>query len=296
MSDRIIGMLLNTPIEQYKVAGRTVYVKREDLCAPEDWPPFSKLRGLYAYLRLRKTQGLETVGYTETTVSMAGWGIAAVAHSLGMRAVIFPPDYKHPEKRKDLPWLEHHRQKWVRWGAEIVPLPAARHQINWYRGKNYLTKHYGTKTEMLPLGIPFQETVEETAKVWQACPAELRRGTTVACMGSGTIFSGLMRGWQPGDGRLVGVLVHKGINAAEMLQKCMSKAHRLFGGLVGSPASAVQIIDGKWDYHETGNIEAPFPCHQYYDLKGWQWLVENLHSLPDPVMFWNIGHSPVETK
>jgi 1-aminocyclopropane-1-carboxylate deaminase/D-cysteine desulfhydrase-like pyridoxal-dependent ACC family enzyme len=295
MSGRIIYMLLDTPIECYNVANRQVWVKREDLCAPKDWPPFSKVRGLYAYLRRRKEQGLKVVGYAETSVSMAGWAVAAAAKVLEMKAVIFPPEYKNPEARHDIAWLNYHHKMWQQWGAEIIPTPATRHQISWYRGRTYLHDKYGLEAEMLPIGISFEESVEATANVFHAVSRDKRCGAVVACIGSGTIFSGLMRGWQAGDGQLWGVAV-RAMDPVVAVQECAAKACTLFGGLLGKSNQHIHIVVPGWQYYQTASIDCPFPCHQFYDLKAWQWLVENIDNLPDPILFWNIGHSPVTVK
>ena len=53
----------NTPVEQYKIDGRTIHVKREDLCCPYPGPSFSKMRGVVAHIENRPEQvigGLDT--------------------------------------------------------------------------------------------------------------------------------------------------------------------------------------------------------------------------------------------
>lgn len=68
----------NTPIELYNIGNTPIYVKREDMCAPEGAPPFSKIRGLMKVLKNLKAQGYTHIGYTETSVSMAGWGLFSI--------------------------------------------------------------------------------------------------------------------------------------------------------------------------------------------------------------------------
>ncbi len=85
----------NTPVESYKCQGLSVLVKREDLCVKKHGPPFSKVRGIYDHLYALKKKGVTTIGYTETSISMAGWGLAWIGRCLGMRVVIYNPQYKH---------------------------------------------------------------------------------------------------------------------------------------------------------------------------------------------------------
>jgi hypothetical protein len=36
-------------------------------------------------------------------------------------------------------------------------------------------------------------------------------------------------------------------------------------------------------------IDCPFPCNRYYDKKAFKWMVDNIDSIIQPVIFWNIG-------
>ena len=90
-----------TPIEVYN----DIYVKRDDLCFEYPAPPFSKCRGLLMHLAKLKKQGYKYIGYTETSISMAGWGVAWACQELGLTAIIFDPQYKDtPEV------LKYHRK------------------------------------------------------------------------------------------------------------------------------------------------------------------------------------------
>ena len=35
--------------------------------------------------------------------------------------------------------------------------------------------------------------------------------------------------------------------------------------------------------------EAPFPCNQFWDIKQWHWLENNIDTLEGTILFWNIG-------
>ena len=112
-------MLVNTPVEKHN----GVYVKREDMAVDDPTaPPFSKMRGVLAHLTKLRDAGIKTVGYAESAISMAGWGLAWTAQRLGLKAIIFAPVYRceHPY----LEVLRFHRKHWERCGAEIVPMPA----------------------------------------------------------------------------------------------------------------------------------------------------------------------------
>ena len=54
----------------------------------------------------------------------------------------------------------------------------------------------------------------------------------------------------------------------------------------------LEIIPGRWSYFTPVKPDAPFPIDLFYDSKAWQWLVENINKLEEPILFWNIGGNP----
>jgi len=260
-------LLRDTPIEAY--CG--VYVKREDLCAPPGAPPFSKIRGLVKHLEQLKREGVVGVAYVETSVSMAGWGVAWACAQLGLRCLIFNPIYKHPPAL-----LEYHREQWLRWGAELRDLPAGRAKVNYYIARNQLPHGF----HLLPLGLPLPETISETRRIAAECIHAYP--TVVVCVGSGTIAAGLFQASRVGQA-LYGIMSRTG-NVARKTAHIKSAApyHRFENG-------HIQVLDPGWEYANPCNVPVPFPCHPYYDAKAWQWLMEHASALPHPILFWNIG-------
>ena len=281
----------NTPIETYQVRGRSVYVKREDLCTEPPGPPFSKCRGLYAKLKKMKREGVEIVGYVETSISMAGWGVAWVAQKLGLKAVIFDPQYLH-----DPPvTIEIHREKWKQFNPIIVPIKAGMTCVNQHIARRILREIYGKKAVMLPIGISFDETVSETAKElcrlldrasWKFTPP----GHLVVCVGSGTICAGLLKGLKKASPRteLIGVMAYNK-RKRKKRKSIFAKAGAKDKGTLFVSNVDFKLVNEKWEYTEPSAVECPFPCHPYYDLKAWDWLVRHIHTLKGSVLFWNIG-------
>lgn len=271
----ISSKLPTTPVSVAHVNGREIYVKREDLCAPEGAPPFSKIRGLYAHLSSLKESGIETVGYTETSISQAGWGVAWAANKLGIKTVIFNPIYKDTHQE-----LEYHREQWKKWGAELVDLEAGMARVNFNISRKILRKEY-KKSVLLPLGLPLRETIDATieeAKLLTNVPW----GAVVVNIGSGTICSGLVNVF--GDTTevygIMGRTGHIGIKK----MKIISHSQVLFFG-----ATKFQVIDPGYEYTDSVEMDIPFPCNKYYDAKAYKWLTDNIHKLKDPILFWNIG-------
>jgi hypothetical protein len=198
-----------------------------------------------------------------------------------MRAVIFDPQYNQPNEL-----LLKHRAKWKEFGAELVPIEAGRAKINYYSSKKMLKDRYKNGSEMLELGLPLSETVEATADQWVKTVTQLiRPATTVVPVGSGTVCAGLLRGWKPGDGIIIGVMGRTG-DLEHKKESIEARGYPMGGGLGGSP---LVLEDPGWEYTQASTVECPFPCHRYYDLKAWEWLRCRIKGLKDPVLFWNVG-------
>lgn len=267
-------------IEEYE----EIKVVREDCFSiGEGSPPFSKMRGLVAHMKLLKSQGVSVVGYVESNISMAGWGVAFVAKEFNMKAVIFNPTYtKDIYPGNDV--HAFHKQKWEELGAEIVPFKAGMVKVNFYKGRSYLREHYGEKAVLLPLGLPFNETIVETAYVLNSISPYYK--TIVLAIGSGTICAGLLSAL-PSDKKLIGVLTRSG-NLDQKRKKIISKAG-VIDGFDISPDQFV-LVDPGWDYSDKSVYPVPFPSHDYYDRKAWEWLHINKLFIKYP-LFWNIGRN-----
>lgn len=268
---------VNTPIELYK----NIWVKREDLACPPPGPPFSKIRGLEAKLLSLQKSGINTVGYMDTSVSMASWGVSYFCQQFGMHAVIFYPNYKMGFKDN----LEKHIKIWKDFGAEIIPLDKPQRQkINFYRAKNILLKNW-PNAFMLEQGFPYQESVEETAKQVKLLPKNLFGGSIVISIGSGVICSGVVKGllnYGEGETIVFGITVSPK-DLPSMEKKIRTRSNDIFSSV------PLVLIDSKYEYTQIVEMEIPFSCNLYYDAKAWEWLIKHEKELKQPIIFWNIG-------
>lgn len=285
----------NTPIEIHKVNGVDIYVKREDLCSTYPAPPFSKIRGLFRHLQKLKTQGIKTVGYVETPISMAGWGIAWGAKELGMKSVIYEPQYVEQKKgyNKSLNVMKKHKRMWEYFGATILPIPAGRTTVNNYIAQKDFYNKFGKESLLLPIGISLKETIEETDMEY--CRTIDTHGyfdNIVIAVGSGTICAGIFgRVAREKKGKVIGILCRNGSILKKSINIHKKAGIPYEGGFLQN--SRLKLIDPGWEYTQKCEIKQPFPCHPYYDLKAWDWLVKNIDNLSGKILFWNIGNSNV---
>lgn len=273
--------LVETPLEYYEIDKIKIAVKREDLCGGVNAPTFSKIRGILPHLRNLQKKGINIVGYTETSISMAGWGVAWACKLLGMKAFIFDPQYK-----VDPELLMYHRRMWESFGAVSIPIPAGMAKVNWYISKKMLNKMCGEDAILLPLGLPFEDTIEATSVEFKRTIKDLPEiKTVVVNIGSGTICAGIFRavGQLDSDIQIIGVMGRTG-NVPMKRHKIENKA-ALFFQFVN-----FRLVDPGWEYTQKSETDCPFPSHPYYDLKAWEWLQKNVKELSQPILFWNIGN------
>lgn len=279
-------MIQNTPIKKYKIGKQEIFVKREDLACLPPGPPFAKVRGLYPVLQKLKANGIKTFGYMDTSISMAGWGLSYFCKEMGLKSVIFYPDYKDGKRHNQ----NFQLKMWKKFGAEIIPLEKPnRLMINWYRARKILKDKY-PDSEMLPQGLPFKETVKNVSDELKEDRAIFRDiKTIVLCIGSGTMLAGILKGLYFIDSSInvYGVIV-----APKSTNKMKDKIYKMAGvsdsGFFAYKGN-VNVVDARFEYTDKESFECPFPCNPYYDRKAWKWLIENIDSLAKPLMFWNIG-------
>jgi len=267
-------IIVDTPIELYKIGGHEVWVKREDLCIQE--AKFSKLRGVYSHL---SKVPQKYIGILDSYHSKAGWGVSYICKELGKQAILFYPEYKYEPGYRDS------QKNALRLGAELKPLQAGMQAVLFNTAKKQLREIYGSDAYMMPNALKLIESVDETANQVSLTTGELFEDTTwVISISSGTIAAGVIKGLLEHKAN-VKVILHMGYSRSidavlKYLMKYVPNLHEIELIFVDEGYSYKQHVDGV----------APFPCNKYYDLKAWKWLEANIESIEtEKIMFWNIG-------
>jgi 1-aminocyclopropane-1-carboxylate deaminase/D-cysteine desulfhydrase-like pyridoxal-dependent ACC family enzyme len=265
------NLFIRTPIEHYSVLGREVFVKRDDLFGVHPAPPLGKLRGLEILLQRYHEQGVRVVGCWDTRVSKLGQGLAALVTEFSdMRAVISYPT----RRRCPIPNAVRIAESL---GSEILPLRGNHASICYAQATKLVAKRGGI---MLPFGLECTEAVSAIADEAASVPANfIKSGTVVVCCGSGVTLAGLLLGLLAAPRRLIGI--SSGRSIAKILA-CVSRH-------VGKISSSVDLHPARVPYDQSLDYFCPFPSHPNYDLKAWKFLVENVESLHEPILFWNVG-------
>lgn len=268
-------LIKNTPIEEYDVKGKKVFVKREDLCIDE--AKFSKARGVYNHLsKIGKTH----IGVLDSYHSKAGWAVSYLGGLLNKKVHLFYPEYKNE------PGMRESQLNAKRLGAEIIPLRAGYMQAVQYNiAKKILRDRFGEDSYMMPNALKLQESVDSTSEELNNVPIELINDSIwIISISTGTIAAGVIK-------RLVElnsnnlVILHMGYSRKkESVIKYLMKYIPYFGNV------SLEFIDEGYKYKDSVDIDCDFPCNPYYDLKAWNWLTKNIDSFIDfNILFWNIG-------
>jgi 1-aminocyclopropane-1-carboxylate deaminase/D-cysteine desulfhydrase-like pyridoxal-dependent ACC family enzyme len=260
-----------TPIEQYGVLGRKVFVKRDDLFGVYPAPPLGKLRGLETLLKSYHQEGIRAVGCWDTRVSKLGQGLAVLVQNFSdMRAVISYPCRKgHP--------VPNAIQIAEALGAEVIPIRGNHVGICYSQATKLVRKLRG---KMLPFGLDCPEAVLAIAEEAATVQTDLvRGGTVIICSGSGVTLAGLLIGLPVLPQRLIAI--SSGRSTGKILA-CVSQ-------YVPKIPNTLEVRAATFPYDYALEFPCPFPSHPHYDLKAWKYLVDHIRLLPDPIFFWNVG-------
>lgn len=274
---------VETPIETYTIRGVPVQVKREDLCWP--YPPFAKARGVYASMIARPR--VQTFAVADTARSMTGLLVSTIASTLGKRAIVGYPKYK---KTPDAMPGSAARSKSL--GMEVIGIPANR-QFMIVAGLKQILSHRPEEIYLFPNGLKTPESVGAVEMESLKVLAQLGKiGTAVVPTGAGTHLAGVIKGLTPD-------LLHPGacpvfvcvMGHHHSTEKHFRREMEKLSGRKCSP-ERLKIIDRGYDYYDVRpQFPPPFPSGVQYEWRAWNWLAEPgvVESLPQPILFWNIG-------
>jgi hypothetical protein len=109
----------------------------------------------------------------------------------------------------------------------------------------------------------------------------------VVSSGSGVTLSGLMMGYYedeldeflPKTDKMVWTTC---VSTENSIQKMLKKS--------GVDHLPINIRKSEFDFdNRLNDYNAPFPCNQFWDIKQWHWLENNIESIEGDILFWNVG-------
>jgi hypothetical protein len=253
-----------TRVEEYVISNKQVFVVRDDLHCQFPGCNNVKARGLFEHL---KNIDNEIIGVVDTCVSRAGWCTAWAGSQLNKKVYVYVSQYCADDFFRLMAKLH---------GANIVTLRANLSSVMYNMAKKHIGRLGGY---LLPKYLRLRESIEEMVKVASEVLSKYGPKTVVVLVSSGVMASGILKA----AGRDVDVInvTHVTNNFDERL--------RFMRNMTGRQDIILKPMPGYKYGQENYNVRPPFPCDIYYDRWAWQWLVENINSLKEPIAFWNIG-------
>jgi len=277
------GLVHNTPVEP--LAGhKSIFVKREDLCAPDPGPGFSKYRGVVEHIKHRPEQ---IIGVLDTVHSRGGWAVAYACKLLGRMCWDFYPVYKSELTKDPKCILRPIQQKVHDLGGALCSLQAGRSAVIYHTAKRVIAKanaETNMGAYMMPNALKLPESVTNNAAEAFITPTREFK-TVILSVSSGTIAAGVIKGiLHKGESPLF--ILHLGYKRSTVELRSYIESYLDFGDRPN-----LRFVDESYDYAEAARdpITVEFPCDPFYDLKALTWTLRNQTDLPSPVLMWNAG-------
>ena len=274
MDLRLKGLNEETPLELYHIKGREVWVKRDDLMGDGMvLPPWGKLAALFELVKKYVDKSKPLV-HLSVDGSWTAWALGAICEELGIEFYAAHPDSKKISQE----YLSMIKEMYPK--TNLYPIRPNMMQIMY----NSLKKDAREKGwQMLPYAFDHDFYKDYLADRIQPYS---HFDNLVVSSGSGVTLSGLAKGYYREELKEFFPQVKRKIwttcvSSVSSINKTLKKS--------GIPIP-INIRKSEYLFEDRlDGYEAPFPCNQFWDIKQWKWLEENIDQLEGTILFWNIG-------
>lgn len=274
MDLKLKGLTEDTPLELYHIKGREVWVKRDDLMGDGMvLPPWGKLAALFELVKKYVDKSNPLV-HLSVDGSWTAWALGAICEELGIEFYAAHPDSKKISQE----YLSMIKEMYPK--TNLYPIRPNMMQIMY----NSLKKDAREKGwQMLPYAFDHNFYKDYLAERIQPFT---NYDNLVVSSGSGVTLSGLAKGYYREELKEFFPQVKRKIwttcvSSVSSINKTLKKS--------GIP---IPLNIRKSEYlfeNRLDGYEAPFPCNQFWDVKQWKWLEENIDQIEGTILFWNIG-------
>jgi hypothetical protein len=274
MDLRLTGLNEETPLELYHIKGREVWVKRDDLMGDGIiLPPWGKIAAVYELVK-KYVDKSKPLTHLSVDGSWTAWVLAAICEQMNIEFYAAHPDSKKISQE----YLGLIKEMYP--NANLYPIRPNMMQIMY----NSLKKNAHEKGwQMLPYAFDHDFYKDYLAERIQPYS---HFDNLVVSSGSGVTLSGLAKGYYREELKEFFPQVKKKIwttcvSSVSSINKTLKKS--------GIPIP-LNIRKSEYLFEDRlDGYEAPFPCNQFWDIKQWKWLEENIDQLEGTILFWNIG-------
>lgn len=271
------GFNEDTPLEVYELNGRKIHVKRDDLMGDDVYlPPWGKIGAVY---RLAEKYIDKSKPLTHLSVdgSWTAWVLGAICEDLGIEFYASYPDSKKISQE----YLHYIKEMYP--STKLNPIRPNMMKIMY----NSLRKDANENGwQMLPYAFDhefYRQYLEDRIQPYA------HFDNLVVSSGSGVTLTGLVRGFYREE--------MKSFFTPNIEKKvwttCVSSESSILKMMKKSgipPHFPIDVRKSEYDFNDRiEGYDAPFPCNQFWDIKQWKWLEDNIDKLEGSILFWNLG-------
>jgi len=271
----LVGFNEDTPLEEYKIKGRSVWVKRDDLMGDGvNLPPWGKIGGVYQLVK-NYVDPNKPLTHLSVDGSWTGWVLAKICDDLGIEFHLSYPD----SKKISRVYLDMVKEMFP--SVHMNPIRPNMMKVMYH---SLMSSSAENGWQMLPYAFNHDFYMDYLSDRIQ--PYTNFKNLVVSS-GSGVSLSGLAKGyfreelkefWPQTDKTIYTTCVSSEGSIKKMLEN---------NGLGQLP---IKVRKSEYDFEDRLDAyEAPFPCNQFWDIKQWHWLENNIDSLEGDILFWNVG-------
>mgnify|MGYP001103481704 CR=1 FL=1 len=272
--------LVQTPIEEYQLKGKTVYVKRDDLVGNgTTLPRWSKIEGIRRILESDDIDKDKPLVHLSVYGSWTGWTLSQLCKEYGIEFISAYPDSKtYPPEI-----LEKVKGN----GAVLYPMKPNMMKLleNKLGG---IAQREGW--QQLPYAFNHPTYVNYMQSRMKEVLEKENFDHLVVSIGSGVTASGLIREFlQYTDWK---DLLNNKRKVHTITMSSVESTKKILNFNKAGDLNNINIYKSPYEFNDfMDDYEVPFDCNEFWDKKMWYWLEQNIESLDGKILFWNIGGS-----
>ena len=272
--------LVQTPIEIYKLKGKDVHVKRDDLVGNgTTLPRWAKIEGIRRILESDDIDKDKPLVHLSVYGSWTGWTLSELCKEYGIEFISAYPDSKTypPEILEKIK------------GNGAVLYPMKPNMMKLLENKlGGIAQREGWQQ------LPYAFNHPTYVNYMQSRMAEVLEKENfdhlVVSIGSAVTASGLIREFlQYKDWK---DLLNNKRKVHTITMSSEASTKKILNFNKAGDLNNINIYKSPYEFNDfMDDYEVPFDCNEFWDKKMWYWLEENIESLDGKILFWNIGGS-----
>ena len=272
--------LVQTPIEIYKLKGKDVHVKRDDLVGNgTTLPRWAKIEGIRRILESDDIDKDKPLVHLSVYGSWTGWTLSELCKEYGIKFISAYPDSKtYPPEI-----LEKIKGN----GAVLYPMKPNMMKLLENKLGGIAQKE---GWQQLPYAFNHPTYVNYMQSRMKEVLEKENFDHLVVSIGSAVTASGLIREFlQYKDWK---DLLNNKRKVHTITMSSVESTKKILNFNKAGDLNNINIYKSPYEFNDfMDDYEVPFDCNEFWDKKMWYWLEQNIESLDGKILFWNIGGS-----